>query len=622
MIHKFSILVALAAILLPIKAKADTLLDFYMGDGNALELFSADGNKASLPMSSNGLTVDVVNGITGQITLKGFYQGNFDVDFHFDIVTGFYIQPGTFPARDTKPDGTPADYAGKQLVVTRALKAESSLGCVYFAVPDTLKAIVDLAPGILHKTSHTANALGGYDFTMGLGQSITGDQLAAVMNYIGQNSTLGSLLEKLGDKVTIYTGAVTLAITDPATGRSSKELNVDTYTLSTYVSNAIVTERYNGADRSYPARVTTTSTSNGNIAVDLYNLGNNGFALAKTKNDDGNAAININPLTLTINPGDEKFAFDIAQPWAVNLSAFTSLVDRGGNLIGQGTLCAAKKGLFGQYTADTSLPIGGSIETLESNLTHGGKNSWTDVTGGDFTRAISTTMRLNFTTPYLCHYTLSNSSVAENTVIELQHNQYLTPDVAIVDSTCTATIADGNIYLTLDLRAAAVGADYIDGYQIGVRHYNELLDIIPSTYFHDELGLKEATLLDESHVAPAALAVTTESGTTSRLNFIVPVDQLVNHNSKIPFIGQKEIAAGQKLQLFVKTAYADGSTPSFHSLQLVDINDRTSTGIEAVTPDATPAVYYNLNGIIVDPATAAPGVYIRRQGATATKITL
>ena len=234
-------------------------------------------------------------------------------------------------------------------------------------------------------------------------------------------------------------------------------------------------------------------------------------------------------------------------------------------------------------------------------------------------------MRLNFSTPYLCHYTLTNSSVAENTVIELKHNQSLTPDVAIVDSTCTATIADGNIYLTLDLRAATVGADDIDCYQIGVRHYNEVLDIIPSTYFHDALGLKEATLLDESHVAPAAVAMTTEPGTISTLNFIVPVDQLVNHNSKIPFVGQKEIAAGQKLQLFVKTAYADGSTPSFHSLQLVNIDNHTSTGIEAVTPDgapATPAVYYNLNGVIIDPATAAPGVYIRRQGATATKVTL
>ena len=46
------------------------------------------------------------------------------------------------------------------------------------------------------------------------------------------------------------------------------------------------------------------------------------------------------------------------------------------------------------------------------------------------------------------------------------------------------------------------------------------------------------------------------------------------------------------------------------------------TGVEAVetSPADTPARYYNLNGVEVNPANLAPGIYIRRVGTTATKL--
>ena len=49
-----------------------------------------------------------------------------------------------------------------------------------------------------------------------------------------------------------------------------------------------------------------------------------------------------------------------------------------------------------------------------------------------------------------------------------------------------------------------------------------------------------------------------------------------------------------------------------------------SSGLDAVAIDNTdaPVYWYNLQGIAIDPATAAPGLYLRRQGNETKKIKL
>jgi hypothetical protein len=43
--------------------------------------------------------------------------------------------------------------------------------------------------------------------------------------------------------------------------------------------------------------------------------------------------------------------------------------------------------------------------------------------------------------------------------------------------------------------------------------------------------------------------------------------------------------------------------------------------LDAVVADTTEAVsYYNLQGMRINPSNLTPGIYIRRQGATSTKV--
>lgn len=74
--------------------------------------------------------------------------------------------------------------------------------------------------------------------------------------------------------------------------------------------------------------------------------------------------------------------------------------------------------------------------------------------------------------------------------------------------------------------------------------------------------------------------------------------------------------------IFVKTNYADTDmTPTWHSLvQLSSAN--VTTGISDIVVGAEQGVarYYDLQGVEHKGSKLAPGVYIRRQGATATKV--
>jgi hypothetical protein len=48
-----------------------------------------------------------------------------------------------------------------------------------------------------------------------------------------------------------------------------------------------------------------------------------------------------------------------------------------------------------------------------------------------------------------------------------------------------------------------------------------------------------------------------------------------------------------------------------------------AAGVSDITIDSNgPATYYNLNGIRVDATNLTPGIYIRHQGSTTTKVVI
>lgn len=81
-----------------------------------------------------------------------------------------------------------------------------------------------------------------------------------------------------------------------------------------------------------------------------------------------------------------------------------------------------------------------------------------------------------------------------------------------------------------------------------------------------------------------------------------------------------------KIDLRNKNVTAVSAYYTYDNRELPVLIDETTTGVEDVmTPDAeadasATAVYYNLNGVRIEADRLVPGIYIRRQGTTATKI--
>lgn len=160
--------VLLAASVLFITGNAYAALDlptidnFVGSKGSAMEIIYGTASQKGLPNSSHGITLEKKSGT--EITVKGFYKGNFNVDATYVLGKGS-IKSGPYAARDLKPDGTPADYKGKFLTVKRVLGINTSLGALYFNIPDTLG--IPVLVNLLLDTSATydVNSYGGHDYT-------------------------------------------------------------------------------------------------------------------------------------------------------------------------------------------------------------------------------------------------------------------------------------------------------------------------------------------------------------------------------------------------------------------------------------------------------------------------
>lgn len=82
-----------------------------------MEVFRASGLKGSLYQDGCGVNL-TSQGTT--YTIEGFYNGNFDVKMGNALVA-YTLNGEDNPGRETKPDGTPGDYAGKYLSITPCL---------------------------------------------------------------------------------------------------------------------------------------------------------------------------------------------------------------------------------------------------------------------------------------------------------------------------------------------------------------------------------------------------------------------------------------------------------------------------------------------------------------------
>ena len=115
----------------------------------------------------------------------------------------------------------------------------------------------------------------------------------------------------------------------------------------------------------------------------------------------------------------------------------------------------------------------------------------------------------------------------------------------------------------------------------------------------------------------------------------VNVEDNADEDGKIHFeriISENELIsqgikdANTSYSFYVKTNYTSesGLAPSFHALTAFD---HTTVGVEDIIISDTddedaPVVYYNLNGVQMNGDNLTPGIYVRRQGNTATKVVI
>lgn len=634
-------------------------LDNLIGENTrAVEIIGGDGNKAGLAVSSGGLVISPATGILDtKMHVLGFYNGNFDVDFTYtgglNNVGVFSVNQGVYQARDVKPDGTPGDYVGKQMTLSLSLKAATKLGDMYFNVTDNevLKGI--LSAVALGSASRTPNNYGGWDLTHSVGAPIPKDLTQAIIDAIkGDSQVTDAVISAMIENVDFSFGALMLNISDPVTEENIETaaaktvINLDNYTISTYESNADVIDRYNRKnDRAYRAMVEMDPVVGGRFSI--LNFSNTGYTLKKdivtTESTDETTGevtsvttpvINRGLVTGTIDFDKGVFTLDEKQTLYTDLTLYNKLTSGfGDKVIIDGNLYAATTGFLGVQPNYLKPVVGGTVEIVPERYVHGsGTNNWhKNVAGGEFERTVQGSTVLNFTTPYLAHYLLVNSPMVENTRISFPYESSCTHDVSILWG-LVALSKEGNLHVGVNILPAEEHADNVEGYDIVLRHGN--VDKIVSSglfgkNYHAETGINDGLVLDSpSYVSnPYMAAPASDDASEDNIipfRFVIPVADLPNNNTKPLFGSKKDIAAGDDINVYVRTRYNDGSAPTFHALTAAQIQGDAVTGIGSIEVGETDAhaVYYNLNGVEMSRSELTPGVYLCRRGNEVTKVVI
>lgn len=163
-----------------------------------------------------------------------------------------------------------------------------------------------------------------------------------------------------------------------------------------------------------------------------------------------------------------------------------------------------------------------------------------------------------------------------------------------------------------------------------ISHYDNKIGYEPGKYAampaldikEDNSSLKVSTSLgklwvkDEiiGEVEPAAAPTLRAADNGSQ-----PVAGFTNSGKAYEF-SKENLAESHRITLFAK--HAGRTTPVESFVIKADGTVSAVETIEAAPAEELPALYFNMQGVQVDPQTTAPGVYIRRQGTKVSKIVL
>lgn len=645
-----SIILAAALIAGIVQARAAMPgIDALVGSGHAIEICNADLNKQAAMTSSAGITL--VKTSATQLSIQGFYNGNFNVTMDYMMGKGT-IAEGPYKALEVKPDGRTADYAGKYLRVKRVLGINTAIGAVYFDIPDTLGLRQGLEALMTLSTECEANACGGYDCTL-KGIKVEGELASQIISIIGNlipsdgntisPETLEQLIAALGKDTDISVGALQLQLSDDEQGAVAKTLaTMESYTFSSYVANAAVTDRYdvsrNTVSRSYPAAVTLEPDSG---RFSILNFGNAGYALSHSIDDvtveHTDTAGNVTTTTTkvlntraqaiqgTIDIENGTFVIP-AQAAVLDLSRFNSLTGIFGDAsIGNGRIWkSTKKSVIGWTDASSSdSDLKGTVSYDTAEPYHIGSNLWhSGISGGDLhtmasgliVLSLNDTYSYKWNTPFL----LNTKYFIDATTITAPYGDAtdITHDVSFGPATynpgyCGETYHEFGINHTqsgnsLDVYGTLLPqeeTETVDHYEVYIHHtgVNRI-----STGVMGMGGNYSATdgLTGSLKVCDV---VVPESAQGSSFCTRVGIADIPNNNSKSLFGTKPDISPStDEFTLYVKTVYNNGLAPTFHALTVCTSAGHTTT-VANLSSDIFRA--YTLPGAIHVDAPGAIAIY-------------
>lgn len=582
-------------------------LSTFVSSGHAIEIQHGDLNKKALQTACHGVDLSKPSSaLATSFTVEGFYNGNFDVDFNY-LLGKSSPKTGPFAARETKPDGSSGDYVGKYLSIERGIAVNTQLGAIYFAIPDTLGLKTTLNAMLNLSTSCDANSYGGYDlkFKTVTIEGSTLETLYEVFQKYGDSGAIDSnILSYVLESSDVTLGAFKLTIANED-GSSATTINMEGYDISTYASNATITDKYYLSNTATSSSKTAERAYNGlmQLAEDgsfsLINFSNTGYAIASSI-DDNTPSVSLSGIHGNIDWNNNTFTLDNTQQIYLDLTYYNSLTSSllGSSVINKGLLYAAKSSLLGVLSANTSSPqISGKVSYGDEVFTHSGSNLWSkEVSGGDLSTTASGIVYLEIPT-YCAKW---DTSIISLSGIET-HTNFVTATTWTApaidrDVTSQAKFSSDTPVVfeydkdddSLSLRGA-VDSDNanipVDHYEIYLHHKevtrvaNSLLgNIVNTSDYSAETGLTNVIKIADTDVEGAFTGS-------------VFVTDVPNNNSKPLFGTKKDInPTDDTFSIYIKTVYADDAlAPSYHALTSVRTVQRV-TGVNSVDTQALSVV--------------------------------
>lgn len=339
----------------------------------AMEVFRSGGMKGSLYENGYGVKLVKASGLLPtSMTVEGFYNGNFDLTVKY---AGVMTMEPTLTAREVKPDGTPAEYAGQEATITPCLVIKD---LIYVPLPSNIPVMGYYSNNDptgfdnLHFDAVTmpniaetiAGMIGGNEALVAL--------IKAAITSSMENETIKNLVGSLIDRIVgDGSDASYLKLLDDAKLNAfqlkigATTVNFNGYELHTVGSGSgettvTVNDRilpvgtlnelgYAVKSDTDPARQYRIAYRIGNDGkFEIYNFNNAGMALhtvpATVTKPDGTQVKGfenvLSPVTGEMNVNEGKFALDVRQQLGAEAISVTDLFGGALNSVRGYQLCA------------------------------------------------------------------------------------------------------------------------------------------------------------------------------------------------------------------------------------------------------------------------------------------